>query len=136
MSKGSFDGKVIIVTGGTSGIGKFVALELAKEGCKVVVCGRRDKEGEEVIAEIKKTGGEGLFVKTDISKPDDCKNMVEKTVSKFGKLDGAFNNAGVSFFSKFHEQDIKHMQQTININVLGTMYCCKYEIEQMLKQKT
>jgi NAD(P)-dependent dehydrogenase (short-subunit alcohol dehydrogenase family) len=84
-----------LVTGGTSGIGKTTAIEFARAGAKVVLTGRREKEGAQVVAEIKKLGGEAAFVRTDVAKDADVKAMVDFTIDKFGRLDVAFNNAGV-----------------------------------------
>ena len=90
-----FVGKVALITGGNAGIGRATAIEFAKQGAKVVVSGRREKEGHEVVAEIKALGGEAIFVKTDVSKESDVKAMIEQTLATFGRLDFAFNNAGV-----------------------------------------
>jgi len=90
-----FVGKVALITGGNAGIGRAAAIEFAKQGAKVVVSGRREKEGHEVVAEIKALGGEAIFVKTDVSKASDVKAMIEQTLAKFGRLDFAFNNAGI-----------------------------------------
>jgi NAD(P)-dependent dehydrogenase (short-subunit alcohol dehydrogenase family) len=90
-----FVGKVALITGGNAGIGRAAAIEFAKQGAKVVVSGRREKEGHEVIAEIKALGGEAIFVKTDVSKASDVKAMIEQTLAEFARLDFAFNNAGV-----------------------------------------
>ena len=97
MNHDRFSGKVALVTGGTSGIGKATAIEFARAGAKVVLSGRREKEGAQVVAEIKKLGGDAAFVRTDVSKDADVKAMVEFTVGKFGRLDVAFNNAGVEW---------------------------------------
>jgi len=90
-----FAGKVALITGGNAGIGRAAAIEFAKQGAKVVVSGRREKEGHEVVAEIKALGGEAIFVKTDVSKASDVKAMIEQALAKFGRLDFAFNNAGI-----------------------------------------
>ena len=95
MNNKTFSGKVALVTGGTSGIGKATAIEFARAGAKIVLTGRREKEGAQVVAEIKKLGGEAAFVRADIAKDVDVKAMVKFAVDKFGKLDIAFNNAGV-----------------------------------------
>src|SRR5579862_174394 len=95
IMKTTFENKVAVVTGGTSGIGKAAALALAAAGAKVVVAGRRENEGREVVEAIEKSGGKALFVKTDVSHEADVKALVEKTISTFGRLDFAFNNAGV-----------------------------------------
>src|ERR1700745_2171019 len=93
----AFAGKVVLVTGGTSGIGKATAIEFARAGAKVVLSGRREKEGAEVVRQIKKLGGDAVFVRADVAKDGDAKKMVDFTVDKYGKLDVAFNNAGVEW---------------------------------------
>jgi NAD(P)-dependent dehydrogenase (short-subunit alcohol dehydrogenase family) len=96
MNNGTFTGKVALVTGGTSGIGKATAVEFARHGAKVVLSGRREKEGAQVVAEIKKLGGEAAFVRADVAKEADVKAIVKFAVDKFGRLDIAFNNPGVA----------------------------------------
>ena len=128
-------GKVAIVTGGTSGIGRDTAVLFAKAGAKVVVAGRREAEGKETIDLIRAAGGDGLFVKTDVSRAADVRALVEKTVEKFGRLDVAFNNAGIEgTWSPIAEQSEEHWDSTIDINLKGVWLCLKYEIQQMLKQ--
>src|SRR5437879_11999012 len=97
MNTKKFSDKVALVTGGTSGIGKTTATEFARAGAKVVLSGRREKEGAQVVAEIKKLGGEAAFVRADVAKEADVKAMVNFAVDKFGRLDIAFNNAGVEW---------------------------------------
>src|ERR1041384_8882073 len=97
MNNGTFSGKVALVTGGTSGIGKATAIEFSRAGAKVVLSGRREKEGAQVVSEIKKLGGDAAFVRGDVAKDGDVKKMVDSTVNKYGKLDIAFNNAGVEW---------------------------------------
>jgi len=127
--------KVAIVTGGTSGIGRDTAILFAKSGAKVVVAGRRETEGEETIDLIRAGGGEGLFVQTDVSKSAEVQALVQKTVAKFGRLDIAFNNAGVEGnWIPIIEQSEEDWNRTIDINLKGTWLCLKYEIQQMLKQ--
>src|SRR5437016_4891580 len=95
MNSKTFSGKVALVTGGTSGIGKATAIAFARAGAKVVLTGRREKEGAQVVAEIEKLSGDAAFVRTDVAKDADVKAMVDFTVDKFGRLDVAFNNAGL-----------------------------------------
>ena len=90
-----FQNKVAIVMGGTSGIGRAAAVAYAREGAKVVVAGRRAAEGEETVRLLRAQGGEGFFVTTDVSKAVQVKELVERTMQKFGRLDFAFNNAGI-----------------------------------------
>ena len=89
------EGKVAVVTGGTSGIGRETAVLFAKSGAKVVVAGRREAEGSETVNLIRAAGGEGLFVKTDVSKAAEVEALIQTVVEKFGRLDVAFNNAGI-----------------------------------------
>ncbi|MBI3477967.1 MAG: SDR family oxidoreductase [Acidobacteria bacterium] len=129
------NGKVAIVTGGTSGIGRDAAILFAKEGAKVVVAGRREVEGKETMDLVGAEGGDGLFVKTDVSKTADVQVLVQKTVEKFGRLDIAFNNAGVEgAWTPIVDQSEEAWDSTININLKGVWLCLKYQIRQMLKQ--
>jgi NAD(P)-dependent dehydrogenase (short-subunit alcohol dehydrogenase family) len=129
-----FAGKVALVTGGNSGIGRATAIEFAKQGAKVVVSGRREKEGQEVVGEIKALGGEALFVRTDVSKASDVKAMIERTLAKFGRLDFAFNNAGVEqLMTPLSEQTEETYDQIMDINVKGVWLSLKHEIPAMLK---
>jgi NAD(P)-dependent dehydrogenase (short-subunit alcohol dehydrogenase family) len=128
-------GKVAIVTGGTSGIGRDAAVLFAKAGAKVVVAGRREVEGKETIELIRAAGGDGLFVKTDVSQAAQVQALVGKTVEKFGRLDVAFNNAGIEgSLVPIAEQSEEDWDHTIDINLKGVWLCLKYEIQQMLKQ--
>src|SRR5258708_1050116 len=135
QSHGDLDGKVALITGGTTGIGRDTAILFAKNGAKVVVSGRREAEGNETINLIRAAGGDGLFVKSDVSKSADVRSLVQKTVEKFGRLDLAFNNAGVEGqWKPLIEQSEEDWDSVININLKGTWLCLKYEILQMLKQ--
>src|SRR5580692_543592 len=129
------EGKVGIVTGGTSGIGREAAVLFAKAGAKVVVAGRREAEGKETVELIRAAGGDGLFVKTDVSKASQVEALVQKAVEKFGRLDVAFNNAGIEgVWSPIVRQSEEDWDRTIAVNLKGVWLCLKYEIRQMLKQ--
>jgi NAD(P)-dependent dehydrogenase (short-subunit alcohol dehydrogenase family) len=129
------EGKVGIVTGGTSGIGRDTAVLFAKAGAKVVVAGRREQEGNETVELIRTAGGEGLFVKTDVSKTAEVEALVQKAVQRFGRLDVAFNNAGIEgVWVPIVRQSEEDWDRTIDINLKGVWLCLKYEIQQMLKQ--
>jgi NAD(P)-dependent dehydrogenase (short-subunit alcohol dehydrogenase family) len=129
-----FTGKVALITGGNAGIGRAAAIEFAKQGAKVVVSGRREKEGHEVATEIKALGGEAIFVKTDVSKARDVKVMIERTLTTFGRLDYAFNNAGVEqLLTPLPEQTEETYDQIMDTNVKGVWLCLKHEIPAMLK---
>jgi NAD(P)-dependent dehydrogenase (short-subunit alcohol dehydrogenase family) len=129
------EGKVALVTGGTSGIGRETAILFAKAGAKVVVAGRRAREGEETVEMVRAAGGDGLFVKTDVSKASEIETLVQRAVEKFGRLDVAFNNAGVEgVWVPITRQSEEDWDRTIEINLKGVWLCLKYEIRQMLKQ--
>jgi len=129
-----FQDKVAIVAGATSGTGRAAAIAYAREGAKVVVAGRRATEGEETVRLLQAQGGEGIFVKTDVSKAVQVKELVERTLQKFGRLDVAFNNAGIEQVPlPFLEQDEETFDQVVDINAKGVWLCMKYEIPAMLK---
>ena len=128
-----FSGKVALVTGGNSGIGLATALSFARQGAAVVIAARRKKEGREAVSEVESEGGQALFVETDVSDGQSCKNLVERTMERFGRLDFAFNNAGVSGrgipTADFSEDA---WNQTIAVNLDGVFLCMKYQIPAML----
>jgi NAD(P)-dependent dehydrogenase (short-subunit alcohol dehydrogenase family) len=130
-----FEGKIALVTGGTSGIGRETAVLFAKAGAKVVVAGRREEEGQETIELIRAARGEGLFLKTDVSKLGEVDALVKKTVEQFGRLDVAFNNAGTEgVWVPIARQSEEDFDRTISVNLKGVWLCLKYEIRQMLRQ--
>jgi NAD(P)-dependent dehydrogenase (short-subunit alcohol dehydrogenase family) len=127
--------KVALVTGGTSGIGKATALAMGVAGAKVVFSGRRENEGEETANLIRQAGAECLFVRSDVSNETDVQQLIQKTVETYGRLDIAFNNAGIeSPIKQLHEHSIEHFDQLMAINVRGLFMCMKYQIQQMLNQ--
>lgn len=129
------EGKVVLVTGGTSGIGRETAVQFAKAGAKVVVAGRREAEGKETVELIRAAGGDGLFVNADVSKASEVEALIQKTVEKFGRLDMAFNNAGIEgVWVPLIKQTEEDWDRTIDVNLKGVWLCLKYEILQMLKQ--
>ena len=128
-----FKNKVAIVTGGSSGIGRATALAFAKKGAHVVVVDWA--ENTETIDLIKKYGGEALFIKCDVSKTAEVKAMVEKTIATFGRLDYAFNNAGIEGTSaQTADCTEENWDKTIGVNLKGIWLCMKYEIPEILKQ--
>jgi NAD(P)-dependent dehydrogenase (short-subunit alcohol dehydrogenase family) len=129
----TFSGKVALVTGGTSGIGKATAIEFARAGAKVVLTGRREKEGAQVVAEIKKLGGDAGFVRADVAKDADVKGMVDFTVDKFGRLDIAFNNAGAEWKGPLDHATEAEYRRIFDINVWGVLNSMRHEIPVMLK---
>lgn len=129
-----FDGKVILVTGGTSGLGEAAARMLAARGAKVAVTGRRAERGEALVAEIAAAGGEALFVQADVTDRADCAAMVARTVERFGRLDGAFNNAGIagSVAVPVHETEDADWDATIATNLTAVWSSMKAEIPALL----
>jgi NAD(P)-dependent dehydrogenase (short-subunit alcohol dehydrogenase family) len=132
---GELNGKVALVTGGTSGIGQETAVLFAKSGAKVVVAGRREAEGNETVEMIRTAGGEAFFVKTDVSNALEVESLVQKAVEKFGRLDIGFNNAGIEgAWVPIIRQSEEDFDRTISVNLKGIWLCLKYEIKQMTKQ--
>jgi len=133
--EGRLEGKVALVTGGTSGIGRDTAILFAKAGAKVVVAGRREAEGQETVELVRSAGGDGLFVRADVSKASQVEALIKNTVERFGRLDVAFNNAGIEgVWVPIVRQSEADWDRTIEINLKGVWLCLKYEIRQMLKQ--
>jgi NAD(P)-dependent dehydrogenase (short-subunit alcohol dehydrogenase family) len=128
-----FQNKVALVTGGTSGIGQATALAFARAGAKVVVSGRREKEGQAVVASIKNTGGEALFVQADVSRESDVIALVDRTVSTYGRLDLAFNNAGIEWMGPLEQATEAEYRRVFDINVWGVLNSLRHEIPAMLK---
>jgi NAD(P)-dependent dehydrogenase (short-subunit alcohol dehydrogenase family) len=126
--------KVAIITGGSSGIGKATALLFAKEGAKVVITGRTEKTLKETVEEAKKEGLTIDYIVSDVSKEEDCKKAVDYTISKYGRIDILFNNAGVLPLGITHETSVEDWDNVFNINVKGTFLMSKYTIPHMLKQ--
>jgi NAD(P)-dependent dehydrogenase (short-subunit alcohol dehydrogenase family) len=131
----SLRGKVALVTGGTAGIGRATAVAFAEAGAKVVVSGRRPEAGEETVRLVKQAGGDAIFVKTDIAKAAEVEAMVRRAVEAFGRLDYAFNNAGIEETpTPLVEQTEETYDAIIDTNVKGVWLSLKYEIPQILKQ--
>jgi NAD(P)-dependent dehydrogenase (short-subunit alcohol dehydrogenase family) len=131
----TFKNKVALVTGGTSGIGRATALAFAKKGAKIVIADW--VENNETLNLIKDSGGEAFFVKCDVSKATDVKVMVEKIIDVFGRLDYAFNNAGIEgTTANTPDCTEENFEKTIGVNLKGIWLCMKYEIPEMLKRGT
>jgi NAD(P)-dependent dehydrogenase (short-subunit alcohol dehydrogenase family) len=129
------ENKVALVTGGTSGIGKATAIALGVAGAKVVFSGRREAEGEDVANSIRKSGAECLFVRSDVSVEADIQALIQQTVATYGRLDCAFNNAGIASPAKpLHEHSLEDFDDLMAVNVRGLFLCMKYELQQMITQ--
>ena len=135
MDQHSFEGKVALVTGGAGGIGKATAIAFAKAGASVVVADRDAQAGRQVAEDIVAAGGRAAFVQVDVTRRDEVKHMVAFTVERFGRLDAAFNNAGIEIEAKpTHECDEDTFDLVMSVNVKGVWLCMKHEITQMLAQ--
>ncbi|MFN6526143.1 SDR family oxidoreductase [Nostoc sp. ChiSLP03a] len=135
---GQLYGKVALVTGASSGIGRATAIAFASAGAKVVVASRRLVESEETVRLIKEIGGEAIFVKTDVSNAAEVEALVDKTVKTYGRLDCACNNAGIGGNPGLITDDMSEedWDRLVNVNLKGTWLCLKYEIRAMLKQNS
>ncbi|MBC7808108.1 MAG: SDR family oxidoreductase [Akkermansiaceae bacterium] len=133
---GRFSGKVVLITGATSGIGEGTAYAFAKEGAKVFFCGRRENLGKQVQDRIKSYGGEATYRRADVRKEGDVKNLVTACVAAYGRVDIAFNNAGIvnPKIARLHQQPTEDFLDTFQTNALGVFLSLKYEIPEMIKQ--
>jgi NAD(P)-dependent dehydrogenase (short-subunit alcohol dehydrogenase family) len=133
---GQLENKVALVTGGSSGIGRTSAMVFAREGAKVVVADIDVRGGEETASIIKEAGGDAIFIKTNVSKATEVEKLVSKTVDNYGRVDCAFNNAGILgvLFTSITDDTEQNWNRVIKINLKGIWLCMKYEISQMLKQ--
>src|SRR6266481_3721222 len=126
---------VVLITGALTGIGRAAAIIFAQEGARVVVSGRRDKQGKELVAELQAHGAEAIFVRTDVRKDEDMRNLVDQTVKRFGRLDVAVNNAGTEGLRGLvTEQTAESYAATFDTNVLGALLSMKHELRAMLPQ--
>jgi NAD(P)-dependent dehydrogenase (short-subunit alcohol dehydrogenase family) len=127
-------GKVALITGGGSGIGRATATLFASEGARVVVADYNAEGGERTVKEIKAAGGDAIFHPADVANPKDVEALVAKTIATYRRLDCAFNNAGIEGeFSSTPDCSLENWQRVIAINLSGVFYCMKYEIPEMLK---
>src|SRR5260370_7310940 len=128
--------EVVLITGGLIGIGRATALAFAKEGAQVVVSGRRDEEGQKLVSEIRKAGAEAEFIRADVRREEEVRNLIDKTVERFGHLDVAVNTAGTEGVpGPITEQTADSYAATFDTNVLGTLLSMKHELRVMLPQK-
>ena len=131
----AFANRVALITGATSGIGRAAAIAFAREGARVIVSGRRERDGNVTVALINQAGGEAKFVGTDVTSEADVAALVDATLSAYGRLDVAFNNAGVGEGRavSIHERTLEDFHRVMSTNVLGVFLCLKHEIAAMLK---
>ena len=128
---------VVLITGALTGIGRAAAIIFAREGAQIVVSGRRDKQGQELVEELHGLGAEAIFVRTDVREDADVRNLVDQTVKRFGRLDIAVNNAGTEGTpGPVTEQTAETYSATFDTNVLGTLLSMKHELRVMLPQRS
>jgi NAD(P)-dependent dehydrogenase (short-subunit alcohol dehydrogenase family) len=127
-----FEGKVVVITGATSGIGRAAAIAFAAEGGRVAFCGRREQLGKEVEREIRAVGGEATYIRADVLVEDDVKDFIDRAVNTYGRLDIAFNNAGITIEKPLHEYAVDDWDRVVNTNLRGVFLSMKYEVPHML----
>ncbi|MCC9134886.1 SDR family oxidoreductase [Pontibacter silvestris] len=127
--------KVILITGGTSGIGKALAFAFGKDGAKVAVSGRSLQNLEQTSQELAEAGIDHLAIKVDVSLKDDCERMVQETVAKYGRLDVLINNAGISMRALFQDLDLEVIERLMNTNFWGTVYTTKFALPHIMAVK-
>jgi NAD(P)-dependent dehydrogenase (short-subunit alcohol dehydrogenase family) len=133
---GRLDGKVALITGGASGIGRATALAFAREGAKLIIADRHEDGGQQTVHMITEQGGEATFVQVDVSRATEAAAMINTAVETYGRLDCAHNNAGVGARPRvrLHEISEESWDRLLDINLKGVWLCMKYEIAQMLTQ--
>ncbi len=131
---GRVDGKVVIVTGGATGIGRGISEVLAREGARVVIANRNEERGREAQREIAAAGGEAHFVPTDVTREEDCRDLVQEAVRVYGKLDGLVNNAGIFPRATLEETTSELWDQIMAVNLKGAFFCCKHAVPEIRKQ--
>ncbi len=127
-------GKVALITGGTSGIGRATAVLFAREGAKVALTGRDEVRGRVVLHEVKSAGGEGSFIRSDVRLASDCRRAVDETIKTFKKIDVLFNNAGVFFPRTVPDCPEEEWDQTVDVNLKGTFLMSKYTLPHMIER--
>lgn len=127
--------KVVVITGSSSGIGEALAFEYASEGSRLVLAARNIAKLTELGNTLRKIGAEVLEVETDVSREEDCKQLIDKAVSRFGGIDILINNAGISMRALFSEMNLDVMRQLMEVNFWGTVYCTKYALPFLLSSK-
>lgn len=127
--------KVVIITGASSGIGRALAFEFAERGSKVVIGARTHEKLVEIAEEIKLKGGEVAFAHTDVGIEQDCKNLILTAIESYGKIDVLINNAGISMRALFDVVELDVLRKVLDTNFWGTVYCTKYALPYILKEK-
>ncbi len=127
--------KVVVITGASSGIGRALAKRFAEPGTAVVIGARNMEKLNELANELKAGSNQVLPVRTDVSKEEDCKNLIQRAVDKYGRVDVLINNAGISMRALFEDLDLKVIKKLMDVNFWGTVYCSKYAMPHLLATK-
>ena len=127
--------KVVIITGASSGIGKACAEKFGNEGAKLVITGRNETNLQETALWLTNKGIEVLAVQSDVAIKEDCKRIIDETIAKYGKVDVLINNAGISMRAILNDTNLSVIEQVMQINFYGTLYCTKYALPHLLKAK-
>lgn len=133
--KKDLGGKVVIVTGASSGIGKACAFEFARRGSKIVLAARNIEQLRNATRELSDKGYEASYVQTDVSLEEDCKRLIGETLNKYGRIDVLINNAGISMRAMFNELNLDVLKTLMDTNYWGMVYCTKYALPHLLKEK-
>lgn len=131
MRDRKLEGKVIVISGGTKGVGRAIAEEYAHEGAKIVIGGRDESAAHKIIRIIETYGSDGIFVHTELENVEDCKKLFDETVKEYGKVDGFFNYAGVTPISGLDTCDVETFDRIMNINFRACFFCCQQAIKYM-----
>jgi len=127
--------KVVVITGASSGIGKACAFEFASNGAKVVLAARRIEELKKIESKINQQGGDAFSVKTDVRKIEDCEALINNTIKKYKRINVLINNAGISMRANFEDLDLSVIKELMDTNFYGAVYCTKFALPYLLKQK-
>ncbi len=130
-----FRGKTVIVTGASSGIGEATAREFARNGSKVVLAARSESKLITIVDSIKKDNGEASYAVTDVTIEEDCRRLIETTISRYGTIHILVNNAGISMRASFDDVDLKVLHRLMDVNFWGTVYCTKYALPYIVENK-
>ena len=132
LKKDMFKDKIVVVTGASDGIGRSIALEFARQGAGIVLAARNEEKLKSVFREAQDTGADCLVVPTDVSNEEHCKNLIDRTIDHFGKIDILVCNAGISMRSLFIQTEISVLKRLMDVNFWGMVYCVKYALPYLL----
>jgi short-subunit dehydrogenase len=130
-----FKGKVVIITGASSGIGESIAREFSRIGSKVVLAARSEEKLSKIVEEINAGNGNSVYIKTDVTSEEECRRLIFQTVERYGAIDILVNNAGVSMRAAFQDVDLKVLHRLMDVNFWGTVYCTKYALPYLIESR-